>query len=154
MSNLNNVFNQYDAGKLTRRQLVQAILLLAAGQAEAQTSSALQGATINHVSILVSDLNRSVDFYAQVFGARIRSQLPEQVQLALTNRACHLTLNLSRERVGAIDHVALGVEGFAAESAITAVNRLKPDAKIERDPAGFYIYDPDGIRVQVVSTDQ
>jgi hypothetical protein len=46
------------------------------------------------------------------------------------------------------------VEGFASESAITAVKRLKPDAKIENDAAGFYIYDPDGTRVQVVSTDE
>lgn len=123
-------------------------------QSNDATSPVLQGATINHVSILVSNLNRSTDFYAAVFGARIRSQRPDQVQLALANKACHLTLNLNQERPGTVDHVALGVEGFIADRAMAAVKQRRPSARREQDPAGFYVYDPDGTRLQVVSTEQ
>jgi len=158
-TSIDDLFDQYDRRCVSRRQLIEGLLVLATpAMGFAQSSNAksvvLQGATINHVSILVSDLDRSAEFYEEVFGARIRSERSDQAQLALANKACHLTLNLNRERPGTIDHVALGVERFDAVRALAAVRQRKPGTRLETDPAGFYVYDPDGTRVQVVSTDQ
>ena len=60
----------YEKGGLSRRQLVAGLSLLAAGAANAQ--SGFRGNGVNHVSLQVSDLNRSAEFYGRVFGGTVQ----------------------------------------------------------------------------------
>src|SRR6185436_10958048 len=67
-----DLVNRFEVGGLTRRQLIQGLsMLMAAGAAPpagAAQTGGLHGAGIDHVSILVDDLQRSAAFYQRVFG--------------------------------------------------------------------------------------
>src|SRR5580704_8462982 len=60
-STISKLLASYENGKLSRRDLVQGLALLAAGS-EAMSAAGFQGNSINHVSLYVSDLQKSSDF--------------------------------------------------------------------------------------------
>src|SRR5215471_19492899 len=67
---ISNLLARFEKGSLSRRELVSGLAMLAAGStaAAAQENLDFGGATIDHVSIQVADLQRSVDFYQKMFG--------------------------------------------------------------------------------------
>ena len=68
------MMNLYDRGLLSRRDLMQGLLLLAApaeGLAQSKASTpVVVGHTVNHVQIMVRDLAASADFYEKLVGAK------------------------------------------------------------------------------------
>jgi len=151
-TSIDDLFGRYEAGALTRREMVQALLLLfGAAPVSAQTAGpALTATRIDHVSILVSDLERSRSYYEELFGAKARAQ-NNLVQLAL-GPASHITLAQNQDRKGTIDHVALTVEGLTIDQALAAAKRAKPDSNFHVESDGVtYFTDPDGTRLQLVA---
>ena len=69
---ITELVSRFEHGGLTRRQLIQGLsALVAAGVASppaAAQSVGLKATTIDHTSVLVSDLQRSADFYRRIFG--------------------------------------------------------------------------------------
>ena len=68
---INDLVNRLERGGITRRQLIQNLAALVAVGGTTETVSAqaagLHGTGIDHVSILVSDLQRSEAFYRDLF---------------------------------------------------------------------------------------
>jgi hypothetical protein len=62
---ISNLVARFEKGSLSRRELVQGLAMLAASgtAAAAQEGIDFKDADIDHVSIHVADLQRSVDFY-------------------------------------------------------------------------------------------
>ena len=58
---------RFERGACTRRELVGARALIA-GAGTAASAATLKSASINHVSVLVTDMARSIEFYGRVFG--------------------------------------------------------------------------------------
>jgi catechol 2,3-dioxygenase-like lactoylglutathione lyase family enzyme len=103
-------------------------------------------ATIDHISVHVADLNRSIDFYQKMFGFSVVSRAdPEIVRLG--NGKTLVSLNHGRP-AGTIDHFAIGIPRFNAESAGHYVAQ-RGATPLQGDYAGFHIKDPDGINVQI-----
>src|SRR3977135_3158478 len=63
-SSISDLLNNYEKGSLSRRELVRGLALLAASgtAASAQEDIDFKSAEIDHVSIQVADLQRSVEF--------------------------------------------------------------------------------------------
>src|SRR4051812_24400852 len=76
---ISNLLNRFEKGSLSRRELVQGLALLAASGtgASAQADISFKTATIDHVSVQVGNLQRSVDFYQKMFGFTVVSQAEE-----------------------------------------------------------------------------
>src|ERR1700688_4313872 len=70
---ISKLLETYENGRLSRRELVQGLALLAASSSTA-SAAGFQGNTINHVSLAVSDVQKSTDFYQRVFGATIHKR--------------------------------------------------------------------------------
>ncbi len=85
---INRLLQRFENGSLSRRQLIQGLAMLAtAGSAPLQAQTrGFQGGFISHVSLSVSDLQRSTEFYQKVFGLVVLSQDKpnEIVRLGLT----------------------------------------------------------------------
>jgi hypothetical protein len=64
---ISDLVTRFERGTLTRRELIGALALLA-GAGTTASAATLKGASINHVSVLVTDMARSIDFYGRVFG--------------------------------------------------------------------------------------
>jgi catechol-2,3-dioxygenase len=146
-----NLVRQFERGGLTRRQLIQGLALLAsagaASPAAAQAGS-LQGTGIDHVSILVSDLQHSAMFYQSLFGLTpISEDKPNQIFRLGTTRTL---VSLRHEgEPGRVDHFGIKVDNFD-KTAVTA--RLKEHGLTPQENVqfGFHVKDPDGTVVQIV----
>ena len=149
---ISSLLKRYESGTLTRRALTQGLPVLAAAgetiSAAAVEETGFKAATINHVSIQVSDIKRSAEFYMRAFGLPKRvATNPSSVRLGVG--PSHLTLRQEKPS-GNVDHFCLGIDKFNRESVIRDLKArgVTPEAD-EKGPQGFHVKDPDGFRVQL-----
>jgi catechol 2,3-dioxygenase-like lactoylglutathione lyase family enzyme len=152
-----------------RRFLMSVPALLLAPRAFAQyASSRIRVASFNHVSLNVSDLKRSTDFYQGLFGMPIQSrQGATSVQLRIGGGPQFLNLSGAGATPG-IDHMCVGIESFdvtrvlkvLAEHGIAKsdergamkvqVTRRGPDeGGAKEGTPEMHVGDPDGIDMQL-----
>ena len=146
---ISDLLIRFEKGSLSRRELVQGLAMLAAGgtTAVAQEGIDFKTANVDHVSIQVADLQRSVDFYQKLFGFSVVSEdKPLGIMRLGTNRTL-VSLN-HQSPAGIVDHFAIGVPRYSRESAERYLTQR--GARPENDPyAGLHVKDPDGINVQI-----
>jgi len=156
-----NMLKRFESGALTRRELIQGLAALAtAGAAASEVAAApLQGPapaftspTIDHISIQVTDLPKSIAFYQSVFGYKIVSEDKpnEIVRLGINKTRVSLHHKAPYEL---IDHYAIGVDPFNKDAVTKHLKAhgLTPEENID---AGFHVKDPAGMRVQIVQADK
>ena len=70
LKEIDGMVKSYEQGRLSRRQLISALTALAILPSGAVSSSTktpvFQAKSLNHVSLAVSDIERSTDFYSRV----------------------------------------------------------------------------------------
>lgn len=147
---ISSLVKSFEKGALTRRELIRGLAMLAAasGTAAGLQDAGLKGAKIDHVSIQVNNLQRSIDFYKNLFGFTVVSEdkSNEIVRLGITKTLVSLH---HKSPTGIVDHFAIGVDRFDKESAARdlKVRGVTPEENID---AGFHIKDPEGLSVQIV----
>jgi hypothetical protein len=131
-----DLVNRFEGGGLTRRQLIQGLsMLMAAGTssaASAAQSGGLRGTGIDHVSILVNDLQRSATFYESLFGMTPLSEdKPNQI-LRLGMKRTIVSLR-HEGPAGVVDHFAISVESFNRETVTQrlATHGLTPQQYVQ-----------------------
>ena len=82
-STISRLLKNYEDRNLSRRELVEGLALLAAGAGAASAAPGFQGNSISHVSLYVSNLQRSTDFYKRTFGLTVSKGEPNLNQLML-----------------------------------------------------------------------
>jgi catechol 2,3-dioxygenase-like lactoylglutathione lyase family enzyme len=146
---ISSLLGRYEKGTLTRRELIQGLAMLTvAGRTAAAADTGFSAATINHVSIQVSDIKRSAEFYMRAFGLpKRKAGNPDAIRLGVG--PSHLTLRQEKPS-GNVDHFCLGIDKFNRESVIRDLKARgvtpEPD---EKGPQGFHVKDPDGFRIQL-----
>ena len=118
---------------------------------------------IEHVNITVSDLQKSIDFYSDLFGFQLRWRSPpddiEQPAAHVGDERSYIAMfeaprsgraDADYDRVG-LNHFGLVVEDLARYR--TRLGELGVEPHLERDyepGRRLYFYDPDGIEVELV----
>jgi catechol 2,3-dioxygenase-like lactoylglutathione lyase family enzyme len=165
---IDTLVRRFEHGSLSRRQLVQALLVLAAspalGQdlgpeatpaaATAQSPSGLmKGRNLHHINVRVSDLAQSEAFYRKLlgFGPSRRVRGPDNHGFDLFGGG--LIILQKSEDAGRIDHFCLGVDGFNAERMRAAVKSAGIGSVLGDAADNFSVSDPDGVRVQISAPD-
>ena len=149
-STISNLVTQFEKGSLSRRDLVSGLAMLAASgtaAAAAQDDIDFKTANIDHVSMQVADLQRSVDFYQKMFGFSVVS---EDKPLGIIRLGTNRTLvSFNRQSpVGIVDHFAIGVPRYTKDAAVRYVTQR--GATPGDDPYhGLHVRDPDGNYVQI-----
>ena len=115
----------------------------AAAPVEAQES--LQSVNIGHVSVLVSDLQRSIEFYKN-FGLTVTGEDKANKIARMGVKGTLVSLREARP-AGMVDHFAINLENFneARVSDVLKQRGLSPSRDVE---TGFHVKDPDGANVQ------
>ena len=154
---ITELVHRFERGRVTRRQLIQALSALVAAGATSTPAAAqpagLKATGINHTSVLVTDLQRSAEFYQRIFGLRpVSEDKPNRIlRLGAGGSGVGSTLVSLRQQSpkGLIDHFAISVEQFNRDAVTQVLKQhgLTPDQNIE---FGFHIKDPDGAVVQIV----
>jgi catechol 2,3-dioxygenase-like lactoylglutathione lyase family enzyme len=150
---VSNLLSRFEEDALSRRELVQGLALLAAGgtAASAQEVINFKAANIDHVSVQVGNLQRSIDFYEKMFGFTVVSQAEQGGAkiVRLGNTRMLVSLNTGG-LPGRVDHFAIGIPRFTRES-ITSYLMQHGATPLQGDFAGLHIKDPDGVNVQISS---
>jgi len=149
---ISNLLNRFEKGALSRRGLIQGLAMLtaaggAASEAEAQAGS-IKAAKIDHVSIQVSDLPRSIAFYQKMFGLTIMCEDKPNEIVRMGSGKILVSLH-HKSPTGVVDHFAIGVENFNKD-AVTRELKARGANPEDNLDAGFHIIDPEGISVQIV----
>jgi len=141
----------FDKGSLSRRELAHGLALLAGSATVAAADDTLdfKSADIDHVSIQVADVQRSVDFYTTMFGFRVMSHDQRLGITHLGNAKMLVSLN-QQSPAGIVDHYAIGVPGFSKQAAAQYITQ-RGGTPLDDPYAGLHVKDPDGINVQIFS---
>ena len=147
-----SLVSRFARGALSRRELIQGLAMLAAASGTASTAqaqdAATKGARIDHVSIQVSDLPRSIAFYQKMFGLTILSEDKPNEIVRLGAGKVLVSLH-HKSPTGLVDHFAIGVEKFDKD-VVTRELKARGASPEDNLDAGFHILDPEGISVQIV----
>jgi len=153
---ISKLLSRFEKGALTRRGLIQGLTMLTAAGATAEgqvagagVATGIRAAKIDHMSIQVSDLPRSIAFYQKLFGlTTVSEDKPNEiVRLGMGTKA--LVSLHHKSPTGLVDHFAIGVENFNKE-AVTRELKARGVTPEDNLDAGFHIVDPEGISVQIV----
>ncbi len=149
---ISSLVKRFETGMLTRRELVYGLTMLAAAGAETSATplqgGSLKSTRIDHISIQVNDMPRSLAFYQNIFGLRVVSEdKPNEIVRLGTTKA--LVSLHHKSPTGLVDHFAIGIEQFSRE-AVTENLKQRGMSPEENLDAGFHVKDPDGISVQIV----
>ena len=144
-STISKLLAAYENGKMSRRTLIQGLAVLAAGSTAAEAAG-FQGNRINHLSLQVSNLQRSTDFYQRVFGCTVNKRDGNN-QLVFGKDFLVLRPGNPAAKV---DHFAIGVDNFNKDS-VTADLKSRGVTPIDQQGGGFgfHVLDPDRFPVQI-----
>jgi len=147
----------FENGAIDRRGFVQSLMLLAVsptiGYAQVQK---LNANSMNHVTLAVSDPERSREFYASVLNMSVVSRQPAS---PVTGAGINLGAGDSflglypLENPGRIDHFCLGVDNYVIDEAAEKLREAGVAPIIRKDRPELYFKDPDGITVQLSARD-
>jgi catechol 2,3-dioxygenase-like lactoylglutathione lyase family enzyme len=175
---ISQLVKQFEDGRVTRRQLIEALagLALAAGGgsvAAAQTAAGFKTLNVDHLSYQATDYRRTRDFYAGVLGmtvanddgkancevqfgeargvgVRDRGMMSIHTLMAATGQAATTT-----PRIG-IDHIGWKIDDWNTDRVRAELERrglkprLAPGGAIDTpNYVSFMVQDPDGVGVQI-----
>jgi catechol 2,3-dioxygenase-like lactoylglutathione lyase family enzyme len=146
-----SLLTRYESGRLSRRELV-AILTAAvvAPRLAAAQPAALKAATLNHASLIVSDLDRSVAFYQSAFGLPVKSTQQGGVNLAVGDAFLGIYQG-GPNAMPHINHFCFGIRDFDAAATVAALEGqgLPAESRTRDGVTQVYTADPDNLRIQL-----
>ncbi len=157
------LLQDFEHGKMTRRQLIQSLALAAtaasaagAAPAPATGSTPLKAVYLNHVGYQVADYKRSRDWYAELFGMKVALDDGKKANLAV-GESLLIFHNRPSASTPTVDHVCLTLADWDKDPSVKekVAAELKRRGLEARTTAGsFHFKDPDGFELQVGGKDQ
>jgi len=122
---ISGLVNRFEEGKISRRALIQSLAMLAAAgsaAAGARQDTPFKSTRIDHISIQVTDLPRSIAFYQKIFGLSILGEdKPNEIVRMGTTRVI-VSLH-HKPPMGIVDHYAIAIEGFDRDAVTRALKQ-------------------------------
>ena len=165
------LLQDFEHGKMTRRQLIQSLALAATGAsatsaAVAAANPVAQAVTINHVSYQVADYTKTRDFYAGLFGMKVLRDNGMQCRLKFGDNI--LIVRNRPSGTPKVDHIAYTLANWDTDKKVKGaveaelkrrglkVRTTDPSAENRRagEEPSFMIEDPDGFQVQMGGKEQ
>jgi catechol 2,3-dioxygenase-like lactoylglutathione lyase family enzyme len=155
MNNLDGMLKQYEDGTLSRRDLLAALALLVAAPSAADAAQSAKpiGAvkSMNHVTVFVPHVQKTVDFYQGLFGMPILTRQGTGINLSTGSGFYGIYPAPAGTTTGSINHVCFGMENFDADAVLKQLTDrgVKGNIRMRGDTKELYFTDPNGIRVQL-----
>ena len=151
---ISDLVKRFENGKVSRRELIGSLTMLAtvggaASGAEAQEAP-FRSTRIDHISIQVTNLPRSIEFYEKVFGLSILNEDRDNEIVRMGTTRIIVSLH-RKPPTGIVDHYAIAIDEFDRESVTRTLTQLGLTPAENLD-YGFHVRDPEGIPVQIVRT--
>ncbi len=117
---------------------------------------------LEHVNVTVSDVDRSVEFYKDLFAVKLRwrGKTSDGLEAAHVGDDRHYIALFEAQRPGRVDndyatvgmnHFGLVVDDLEAMKKRLASQGIEPHSEQDYEPGRrLYFFDPDGIEVELV----
>jgi catechol 2,3-dioxygenase-like lactoylglutathione lyase family enzyme len=153
---IGKLLQDYEHGRMTRRQLIQTLTLgaTAAASVGAVEAAPANATYINHVSMQVADYRKTRDFYAGLFGMKVTND-DGKSECSLT---CGSTIIIARNASGrpgakvGVDHLAYTLANWDTDKTVrpaVEAELKRRGLNIRATEGGFHVPDPDGFDVQM-----
>lgn len=144
---------QFEDGRISRRGLIQGLTALAAlgtAATAAAQQTPFESAGIDHISVQVEDLAPSIAFYQNIFGLVVLNQDEPNKIVRMGPPGGRVIVSLHEKGpTGIVDHYAIAIRNFDRDQVTAALAAHGLEAQENLD-YGFYVRDPAGIPVQIV----
>ena len=169
METFERLVRDYEAGRLTRRQLIQGLTFAAAaafapGDAAAQARRGFQTLNLDHISYQVSDYKKTRDFYADLMGMKVTDDNGtsqcflhfDDALLIARNRRPRPGESADQTGRPLVDHIAYKIDNWDTDTVKAELERrgLQPRLDTNGGPnyVSFHVQDPDGFDLQISGT--
>jgi catechol 2,3-dioxygenase-like lactoylglutathione lyase family enzyme len=148
---VNDLLTQYETGRLTRRQVLTALSALAvvpaALPAQAPIGTVRQ---LNHVTIFVPNVQKSVQFYQGLLGLPVLTEQSPGINLQAGTGFVGI-YPTQQPGAGSINHFCLGMENFDPDAMLKRLTDrgVQANIRLRGDTKELYFTDPDNVRVQL-----
>jgi catechol 2,3-dioxygenase-like lactoylglutathione lyase family enzyme len=153
---IGKLLQDYEHGRMTRRQLIQTLTLgaTAAASVGAVEAAPANATYINHVSMQVADYRKTRDFYVGLFGMKVTND-DGKSECSLT---CGSTIIIARNASGrpgakvGVDHLAYTLANWDTDKTVrpaVEAELKRRGLNIRATEGGFHVQDPDGFDVQM-----
>lgn len=144
---LDSLISNYEKGVISRRQLLAALAAAAiAPAATAASAEGFQARSLNHVTLAVSDVERSQAFYERVLGMEVVSTQANGVNMGLGDSFLGLYKIDDTPR---LHHFCVGLDSYDVEQSAETLRGMGLDPYVREDKPEVYFPDPDGLMVQL-----
>jgi catechol 2,3-dioxygenase-like lactoylglutathione lyase family enzyme len=149
------LLQDFEQGKMTRRQLIQSLALTATaastvGTAATADTPIAKVVYINHVSYQVADYTKTRDFYAGLFGMKVSDDDGKQCRLTFGDN-----ILIARNRPSGtpkVDHIAYTLANWDTDKNVrpaVEAELKRRGLQIRTTEDSFHVQDPDGFQVQM-----
>ena len=153
------LLQDFEQGRMTRRQLIQTLTLTAtaasvAGKAAAADPPVAKAISINHVSYQVADYRKTRDFYAGLFGMTVSNDDGMQCRLTFGD---NILIARNRTPAPKVDHIALTLANWDTDKNVkpaVEAELKRRGLQIRATEGSFHVPDPDGFEVQMGGKNQ
>jgi len=160
------LLQDFEHGRMTRRQLIQSLALAAtaasaasavpAAAAPASDSTVLKATYLNHVGYQVKDYARSRDWYGELFGMKVALDDGKKANMAVGESLLIFHTKQSAS-TPTVDHVCLTLAGWDTDKSVkekVAAELKRRGLEVRTTAGSFHFKDPDGFELQVGGKDQ
>jgi catechol 2,3-dioxygenase-like lactoylglutathione lyase family enzyme len=157
------LLQNFEDGKMTRRQLIQSLALAAtaasatgAMPAAAADKYVVKTTYLNHVGYQVADYRKSRDWYADLFGMKVVLDDGKKANLAV-GESLLIFHNRQSPSTPIIDHICFTVADWDKDKSVRGAveGELKRRGlEVQSSANSLDIKDPDGYRIQLGGKDQ
>jgi catechol 2,3-dioxygenase-like lactoylglutathione lyase family enzyme len=153
------LLDDFEQGKMTRRQLIKSVTIVAATAAGAtpvlaESSKGFKAVAVNHISYQVNDYKKTRDFYADLLGMKVAADNGSQCYLILGDTNTFLIPRNAPQGSAPplIDHIAYTIENWDKNAVKAELDRrgLNPQPDTENS---FHVKDPNGFDLQISGKD-
>lgn len=148
------LLNDFENGRMNRRQLIQSIAATAAAAgfaapaATAAQGTGFQAVAVNHISYMVADYTKTRDFYADLLGMKVSADTGKQCNMAF-GETFLLPRNIRGDRKPPlVDHIAITIDNWNKDKVEAELKRRGLDPRPDTENS-FHIKDPDGYNLQI-----
>ena len=154
---ISRLLQDFEHGKITRRQLIQTLAFTATAASTVATAGAAAPANatyINHVSMQVADYTKTRDFYSGLFGMKVTED-DGKTQCRLTFGDNILIARNASSRPGGkagVDHIAYTLANWDTDKTVkpaVEAELKRRGLNIRTTEGSFHVEDPDGFEAQM-----
>src|SRR5688572_23830643 len=145
---INALVSEFESGRISRRQLITQLTLLAIGlnagvaKAAEEPNTTFKAVGLNHIALRVTDVQRSASFYQKHLGLTMM----RDGGAGSTFLKCgdHFVALFRGDQAG-MDHYCYSIENYDVSAAEETLKKAGLEPEVHKQAGRIYFKDPDGL---------